>query len=430
MKLAYVTITPGGTMRLRLLSAFVMLALLAFQAMPAMASGLANARAIGMAGSYTSLAKGFESSFFNPANLGLAANRQNGFQLIGVGLALSNNSFTLDDYNTYTGATLDQQDKDDLLSKIPAEGLKLSADIEANALAVGMGSFAFSFAAIGAAEINLGKTPMELLLNGNTIADTVDLDGMYGEGFGLASFNLSYGHLLYKNIDRQFAVGATVKYLYGLGYEEVLELNGEAATLATGFEGAGNLVSRTATGGSGYALDLGATLQLSKNYTIGVNFFNFLSTMTWDKDTKEHHYQFNFDSLTVVDFDDDNLITSEDSTFEIGSFSTTIPSTFKVGLAKTSGALKWAVDWEQGFRRAPGSSEDPRISTGAEFGLLSFLPIRAGFAVGGKHGTTYAGGFGLDFALFNIDFGAANYQAISGSAGKGLTFAINSGFRF
>ncbi len=394
------------------------------------ATGQENARAISMAGAYTSLAKGFHAVSFNPANLGFESGRMNGVELIGVGVAISNNSFTLDDYNNYTGAHLNQADKDDLLSKIPAEGLKLSADIEASVLAVGLGNLAFSISAFGAAEVNMGRAPMELLLNGNSFAETIDFSDMYGEGYGLGSFNVSYGRQIYDNIDRKLAIGGTFRFLKGFGYEEITELDGQVVTLSTGFNGEGDVVARTATGGSGYALDLGSSMQLTKNYTVGITLFNALSNVNWTDEPQEYRYSFNFDTVTAANMGTDSLFTSTDTTIDIAEFSTGLPRSFKVGLAKTTGQLMWAADWEQGFKKGAGTSAKPRISTGAEYRLLSFFPVRAGFAVGGKRGTTFAGGFGFDFSLFYLDLAAANYNAISGSSGKGLNFAFSSGFRF
>ncbi len=394
------------------------------------AAGLANARAMGMAGSYMSLAKGSDCPAFNPANLGLDAFRQNGLQLFGLGFSVSNNSFSLDDYNSYTGASLDENDKDELLGKIPSEGLKVTADVEATAIGMAFGNLAVSFSAIGAAEINMGRAPMELLLKGNTMADTIVLDGMYGEGYGLASANVSYGMRLYKNYDRQLAVGGTVRYLRGLGYEEVTELNGQATTLVTGFEGQGCLTARTATGGSGYSVDLGSTLRLSKSYTVGVMLYNAVSHMRWNQGTKEHRYTFAFDTLTLANMDADSLINSTDTTVPINSFSTTLPAVIRVGLAHTTGKLLWAIDWEQGFERGAGTSATPRVSAGGEYRLIHFLPVRAGFGTGGRTGTTYAGGLGFDFSLVYLDIAVGNYSAASAASGKGLSVGIQSGIRF
>ncbi len=394
------------------------------------ASGLSNARATAMAGAQISLAKGYYSPSFNPANLGIGAFQMRGMQVFGAGVSFNNNSLSLDDYNRYTGAHLNEADKKDLLSKIPTEGLKVSADGEVSALGFGSGNIAVSLSAIGAAEVNLSRSVIELLFNGNTYGNAVDMDGIYGDGYGLASLNVSYGHTLYKNFDRQLAVGATVRLLKGLIYEEIMEANGEAVTLATGFEGAGNIVTRTASGGTGFSVDLGATVQLNKNYTVGAAIYNFASALRWNKETEEHHYQFAFDTLTAVNMDNDSLITTVDTVIAVDPFTTDLPSSIRVGLAKTRGALLWAVDWEQGFKLAAGSSPTPRVSTGLEYRLLSILPIRAGFGLGGKQGTTYAAGIGLNFSPVDLDVGVANYNAVMGSSGKGLNIAITGGIHF
>lgn len=418
----------GPYMKNKLTGAICLLGILAIMMNPAFGSGLSNARANGMAGAYSSLARGFDCPFFNPANLGIEGTKNNGFQLLGVGAAISNNSFSLDDYNNYTGATLSESDKTTLLGKIPAEGLKVSADIEASAMSFGFGNLAVSFSGYGAAEISISHAVAELLLNGNTLNDTLTLDGTYGEGYGIASANFSYGRRFYRNGDRQLAAGLTFKYVKGFGYEEITHLNGEAITLATGFEGFGSMVSRTAMGGKGYAIDLGSSLKLNNNYTVGVTVFNFLSNITWNKDTEEHRYSFEFDTLTVSNMSNDDIITSSDTTIAISSFSTKLPSIIRFGFAKTAGSLLWAVDWEQGFKKAAGSSSKPRVTAGAEYHVLSFFPLRAGFGVGGKRGVTYAGGFGFNASVVFMDFAVANYNAISGASGKGLNFAINMGF--
>lgn len=421
---------PKGLIVRLLIAVVILIGTFLLAVTDAMAVGLANPRAMGMGGAYTSHAKGFHAPAFNPANLGLASHRGNGLELVGAGVSISNNSFSLDDYNAYTGATLSEQDKETLLGKIPADGLKISADAEASALSLGLGSMALSLSGIGAAEVSMNRDVAELLLQGNTMADTVNLNGTYAEGYGLASVNLSYGRPLVRNLDRVLAVGATVRYLRGFGYEKVTELNGHAATLATGFEGDGRLISRTALGGWGYGIDLGAALQISKNYTAGATLFNALSSIQWNRETEEHRYSFTFDTLTAANIGNDSVLVSNDSTVAIGAFSTTLPATIRAGLAKTNGQLRWAVDWEQGFRRGAGTTTRPRLSTGAELHLIPFVPLRAGFAVGGKQGTTYAGGIGIDFSVCYLDIAAANYNAISGSSGKGLNLAIASGIRF
>ncbi len=391
--------------------------------------GLSSARATAMGGAYIGLAKGVYAPLYNPANIGLSGYRQNGLELLGFGTRISNNSFTLDDYNKYTGAFLTDDDKSVILGKIPSEGLKMSADVEAGAMSLSMGHFALSFNGTAATEVNLGKDALELFLMGNGLDDTFSLNGMYSEAIAYASAGLSYGTPLYKSGTRQLAVGATYKYIRGFAYEKVTELRGGVVTMATGFQGEGVMVAQTAQGGRGYAVDLGAALRLSDSYTVGVAIENFLSNLTWNHKTEEHGYRFQFDSLTAENMDD-SIVVHDDYSTDIPSFKSTLPSVMRIGLANTSGKLLWALDWEQGFRLGAGVSSKPRLAAGAEYRLISFFPLRAGYSAGGGKGSVVSGGCGLDFSLFYLDLAASNHSGLNFSATKGLHVAVSTGFRF
>jgi hypothetical protein len=392
--------------------------------------GLSSARAVGMGGAYTGLAKGVYAPLYNPANLGLSGYRQFGIELAGAGAEISNNSFSLDDYNQYTGAILTDDDKSTILGKIPTEGLKISADIEASAMNISVGPLVFSLNGVAATEVNLGKDALELFLNGNGLSDTFSLNGMYSEAIAYASAGISYGKSIYKSGTRQLAIGATYKYLRGFGYERVTELRGGVITLETGFQGEGTMIAQTATGGTGYAVDIGAALKLSDNYTAGITIKNFLSNMTWNKETEEHGYHFQFDTLTLDNMDNDSLVVSDDYSINIPSFQSKLPSVMKVGLANTSGKLLWAIDWEQGFKLAPGASSKPRISIGAEYRLIGLLPLRAGYSIGGGKGTVVSGGTGLDFSLLYLDIAASNHSGFNFNKSKGLHLAVSAGLKF
>jgi len=187
-----------------------------------------SAHSSAMGGAFTGLAKGIDAARYNPANLGLDGYRQNGLELASFGASITNNSFTLADYNNYTGATLSTADKQDIMNKIPTEGLSLNADVEASALSLAMGSFALTFSGVGSADVNLNRDIIDLILNGNAFADTIDLSGSYSDGLSYASAGLSYGRPIYSNGTRQLAVGATFRYFRGIGVEQLVEMEGLA----------------------------------------------------------------------------------------------------------------------------------------------------------------------------------------------------------
>jgi hypothetical protein len=388
-----------------------------------------SARSAAMGGAFTGLARGVDAAKYNPANLGLDGYRQYGIEFASIGAAVTNNSFTLSDYNKYTGAVLSTADKQDLLDKIPSEGLSIDADVKASALSLGLGSMVVSFDGFAAADINLNRDLVDLILNGNTYADTVHITGSYADALSYAEASLSYGLPLYSSGARQLAVGATFSYLHGFGVERLVRLQGLASTFATGFEGEGEAIIRTATGGSGYSLNLGAALKLSKSYTAGVRFENVLGKITWNKDTEEHGYIFSFDTATVDDFDED-FVTSEDYSVGIDEFSTTLPAVMNIGLAKTSGKLLWGIDWVQGFKSAAGSSTEPRLSMGAEYPFFGILPIRAGFMTGADRNTAFSFGSGVSFMGFYLDAAVITGSTLSVYSAKGANLALSTGILF
>jgi len=402
--------------------------LLPESALPA-ATVHSSARAAAMGGAFTALAKSVNAAKYNPANLGLDGYQQYGLEVAAFGASLTNNAFTLSDYNKYTGAVLSTADKQDIMEKIPIEGLSIDADVKASALSLALGRFALSLNGVGAADVNLNREIVDLILNGNTFADTVDVSGSYSDGVSYATLSFSYGKPVYSSGTRQLAVGLTASYIRGIATEEVVKLQGLAATYEAGFQGQGEAVFRTATGGWGYGLDLGAALKLNDRYTVGARIENLISRIHWSKDPEQHGYIFDFDTATVDDFDED-FVTSDDYSIDIDAFSTSLPAVMNVGFARTSGKLLWAVDWTQGFRAAPGASTKPRLAVGAEYYLTSWLPLRSGFMAGGDRHTAFSFGSGLDLYGAYLDFAIITGTTLSVYSAKGIHLAFSTGISF
>lgn len=388
-----------------------------------------SARAVAMGGAHMGLASGVDAARFNPANLGLTDRQHTGLELVGVGANINNNAFTLDDYNKYTGAFLTSDDKDYILSRIPSEGLKLQAHAEAGVLSATTGPFAFTVTGVGLADVNLSKDIFELVLNGNTIADTIDVSGSYSDAVSYVSAGLSYGYALYTQGSRQLTVGVTAKYLRGLYVEHVVEMQGLASTEIDGFAGDGKVILQTAEGGSGYGLDLGAALKLSKDYTVGAVVHNVVGEITWSDNPTEYGYIFNFDTMNVDNMDDD-FVTSDDYDKEISNFSTSLPRVLTAGIAKTSGTVLWAVDWEQGLETKQGVSTEPRLSLGAEWSPIGVMPLRAGYAFGGDRNAGFSFGSGFHAAMVQLDFAVVTGNGFSGYSSKGANLALSLGLQF
>jgi len=392
-------------------------------------AGHASARGVAMGGAFTGLAMGIDAARYNPANLGLSEYQRTSLELVGIGTNISNNSFTLSEYNKYTGAFLTDDDKHDILSDVPADGLNIAADVEASVLSLSKGSIVVSVSGVGLADANINKDVIDLILNGNSFADTIDLTGSRLDAVAYISAGVSYGTSVYNSDQRQIAVGGTFKYLRGLAVERIVDMEGMATIQETGFTGNGRLIARTATGGSGYALDIGAVAHLNGDYTVGLRLENFLSSLSWTKGTEEHGYIFSFDTMTVDNMSEDYVV-SEDFSKDIPGFKTNLPSVINLGLARTSGSLLWAVDWEQGFRQAAGASSKPRISIGLEWWLTALAPLRTGFSTGGSENTSLSFGSGIDLSSFYMDFAVVTGTSLSPYSAKWLNLAFSTGLHF
>ena len=87
---------------------------------------ISNARSVGMGGASIGLARGVDAPIWNPANLGLPDNGRLSVNLVNMGVGIYNNSFTLQQYNTYNGAHWDENDIENILNSIPADGMEIS----------------------------------------------------------------------------------------------------------------------------------------------------------------------------------------------------------------------------------------------------------------------------------------------------------------
>jgi hypothetical protein len=374
-----------------------------------------------MGGAYTAAARGLEAPYWNPANLGLSDGGRYSIGFFGAGVGLKNNSLTLAEYNKYNGSFLEDGDKEFIMNSIPGDGLRIEAIAEASALNFSVGNFALVSKGYGASSVNIGHDPLELMLYGNAVVDEMSLDNTYGEGYGIADIAASYGHSLMQWEDGEFAVGGSVHYLRG-------------TTTDTGFVGDANVSLLSSTGGSGFALDLGVAVFFDRSWYFSGAWQNAYSKLIWDGETELRIFSFDMEPTTAHGYADstinDSLITSSDTTVAAESFSSDLPSTMKLGLAKQFPKFLVSLDWEQALESRPGTGVNPRVAAGVEYRPTNFLPLRAGMSTGGRQGSLYSFGFGLHFGSYHFDIAVANSGSPFPTHTKGARFAVGMGLYF
>ncbi|MDH4222418.1 MAG: DUF5723 family protein [candidate division Zixibacteria bacterium] len=392
--------------------------------------GLSSARSMGLGGAYTAVARNEQAPFWNPANLSFKDNRAFSLNLFSLGALVENNAFSLKDYNNYNGRFWYDNDKNNILGSIPSTGLNLDAQAEACIVGLAGGSVALVSWISGVSDISLPKEPIELLLLGNQVEDTISLEGTSGEAYAYGTLSFSFGQSIYRNEEKEIGIGVNLKILHGIIYRKIVKASGQVRIKETEIEGESDLVLHRASGGRGYGIDLGIAAKKNEKLTFSFFLSNPFSQIKWDTKPEERGYRFQVDSLNLSSSDNDSVILSEDYEKRIEPFVTHLPLIARAGFAYQAKKILLSFDWEQGFENGPGVSRTPRFSLGTELKLVGFLPLRGGITAGGKEKLALSGGTGLDLGLLYLDIGIANKNAISPGSSKGLGFSLGLGFRF
>ncbi len=134
---------------------------------PGAAQTFSNARAVGLAGAYTALARGVWAPKWNPANLGLRGNPRFGLNLVGAGMLLGNSSFSKSTYDQYNGKYLSPEDIQNLIDAVPeGDGLHIYVDTDIQALAFSLGRIALSVDMVAASDVKIARDYLRIALEG------------------------------------------------------------------------------------------------------------------------------------------------------------------------------------------------------------------------------------------------------------------------
>jgi hypothetical protein len=389
----------------------------------------AHGRSLGLASAFTSASRGVAAVPWNPANLALPDKPSFSLAIASLSLNAVNNSFTATQYNLYTGEFLTDADKHEILSSVPEEGLRISLDTRATALGFSIGGIALTAGGVVSADGHFPKDVLDLILFGNEVNRTYDFSSTEGEGWAYLSVGATVSTRAMRNFSDHAAVGATVRYLRGLGCWQVIQSEGSLTTTQEAVEMSGNIVTRTAKGGHGYAMDLGFAVQLEGGWSLGLSALDISSSITWSQNPRQQVNYLLGDSITVRQIvEEDTVIVAEGYEREIDPFSISLPTRIQLGLSKRTGDLLLTFDYHQGLRDGPGASTTPRFAAGAEYLFFGFLPLRLGASAGGKETFTVAMGMGLSQGPIRLDLSLGTRERAFPFTGKSIAFAFSLGF--
>jgi hypothetical protein len=406
-----------------------------------------NARSMGMAGAYQSMARGAEVSNWNPANLGLLDNPHGSLDLLNVGATLGNNSLSLNLYNGYFSqeyfdqhGSWDEAAKSEILSHFPGDGFKGFSRVQATPLAVSYKQYAFAINTFAYSDMRMPKAFFALPMEGLGV-DPVSLSDIEGEGVAGTELAFSGGHTLNLGMPwvKEFSVGATFKYLIGHAYGKIDQAEGfilsnqDSMVLDLNYEVTrAGMAADNGSHGSGIGIDLGAATRLSDRLVAGLSLNNLVGGIKFSGVNKElgsvslHEPGLSMDEFGNFDDYMDSITVTTDT-----SYASTETASYRLPRALMLSAnyqvLPWMTaeaDFQQGLNHSAGNSTRTRLALGTEIRYLSCLPVRLGLAFGGVQGTTLAFGLGLDLKSYQLDLAAGNQRGLFNGS-KGLSLALS-----
>jgi hypothetical protein len=417
-----------------------------------------SARAMGMGGAYGALARGYEAPAWNPALLGISRQPHFSIGLPQAQVEFSNNAYTFSDIRTYADSSLTDADKQYLLSRIVNDDstLAMNLDVGLAGLGVSVGHLAFSISQSVFASGAMPRDAVEFALYGNwgaSGANVLQLAGTGGHGWASTTLAGSYGYPLHL-AGHPGAIGVTVKRVWGnflgqmsntLSSISVDSINVNASTIYTNYESGQSITSVTDLFGrapaTGIGVDLGGAIELANRHvTLSAALVNLVGGMKWDSDRLRYTnsvYTLHTtpagtvaDTASFIALTDPTAIENDpqaralrDSLLETTDFARLL----RFGGAWRTGKLTAASDLQ--FQLSAGLDYHPGVlwSAGAEYALLGFLPVRAGFRSDFAKTTAVSAGLGLRLGPVALDLSGA---AILGSLHPGVVTAVGLGLLF
>lgn len=374
------------------------------------------------AGASLGLSDGIEALGTNPAHLGIPQSTWVQMRIVGAGVGVHSNGLGLDDYKKYNGATLNDDDKSDILSQVPDAGLSVWSEGSASAFAVRAGTWGLAASGSGSARGNLDREAIDLILHGN--ADQPDWSFENSNGNGLASWQvaLSHGREIFKLNGGPVYVGATAAYVRGLYLARADQVRAEIATNTTGLTGEATAEWITSTGGAGFGFDAGLAWQARPNLLVSFSGENLYHSINWNQDVERTQYNVVFDDVNIDNFED-SLWSSEETTESLASFSEGLPAHLRLGAGLTSGATRYALEASVSTSDRFAASTKPQLAAAIEHKLGRTLPLRFGASVGGRSEFAVGCGAGLHIGGFMWDFGIRIDRALWIGNGSGVSAA-------
>jgi hypothetical protein len=445
--------------------------------------GAVNTKSTGMAKTSNAISDGVYAIGINPANL---MNDENYSAQLVTLLPIPQISFrggtsfmSINDINYYFGGVngqpryLTDADKQRFSSLFQNGGFT-AINANVNILSVSyksndkIGAFGFSVNDVAAGKFTLPQALVDFALNGNPLGKSYNLNDAQAKAWWIRDYSISYARNLnlLKNFFDQLSAGVSIKLVDGFVYTGTEKVN-TTLTTATDYTINGNADFKAVSAfsnnfgvkydfdsteqtsnfspfpspaGSGLGVDLGFSAK--RKYWRFALAVTDIGSINWNENTAQFMASGNIkvDDITNKDQIDSLRDKITGKAKPISSFTTSLPTTLRLGAAyffdkqhnPIPGTLLLAFDYNQGFNDMPGNSVNPRVSIGAEWKPMDWIPyIRTGLSFGGNFGFHWGFGLGVNTGVLELEIATSDLQTfLAPNASEYLSVALGSRWRF
>jgi hypothetical protein len=379
--------------------------LLALGAAQAEAQVAMTPRALGMAGAYDGVARGQEAIFVNPALLGLTGSPfwSAAFPQVTFGGTMLGTQFgDLQPMLKYRRVTPEQ--RDEILARIPADGMQAHYDLRSPLAAFQSGNFGVGLSYSSVGQHSVGRDVMELLFDGyqqgRTNYSVGETRGSRATFWDVAA---AYGRAI-----GPVSLGATAHYYRGGTLLRSVLNEPTYDLIAQDIEVSYRTVM--ARGGQGYGLDVGAAIEPIPSLTLSGSVTNVVAKMTWSEDlrmrtlTMNRHDVEHASAMELLDRYESSETGVDPQGGSLAAYAaahglyenTDMPSTLRLAAAWKSGlGTDVGVSYREELAESRlGEIWSRSLGAGVQQKVL-FTTLRAGFASNLDGGTMATGGASL-----------------------------------
>ncbi len=449
-------------------------------------SGTTDARSMSMGNTSNAISAGVFSVGLNPANLLNSPNTVDFTTVLPLpflSIGSGTNFISINDINYFFGTVdgkprvLTDADKQRLNSLFENGGL-VYANASLNIFSFGVrisptvGAIGFSINDYIDCEFTIPQAISNLLMNGNTPGRTYNFNDTKIKSWWIRDYSLTYARDIYLpsgSLFNKISAGLSIKLVQGYSYVQSTNVNTTFLTdnnnkltftannsVLTSFSDDFNVKysfdslsqkDKSSKGpfpspagtGVGFDFGLNASFGTSWNFSFAIT---DIGSINWDKNTAitSSSGEYSVDDLFDKAQGDSLKNRFKGTSNSTGSFSTNLPTALRLGASykfdfnntNFPGTLLMALDLNQGFNDQPGNSKITRISIGAEWKPMDWIPfIRTGFSFGGLLGFHWALGIGINAGALEFNLGTLDMQSLAApNSARYLCVAFDSRWKF